>query len=247
MPFGVQRGWQRYALPHPEILSYPLETNVIDSVVLNSSGVAPDGSGPYMNRRYLVAGTILSKRSDNTYEQYTGAIDTDAGQQFTVSFVGPPTGGTFALGIEGDTTGQQDYVGLDATLLQGYLDGLPQIGAGKATVSGPVADAQGDEVYTVTLATTLSEIPIPQADSSQLTGPGNQDIVVVETQQAGVTGTQNVAGILYDTVEFADGSELSDEPVAMLRRNVSFKASAIIGFATYEAAVVAALSTCEFV
>lgn len=250
MPFGVQRGWMRYALPHPEILAYPLETNVIDSVVLNSAGVAPDASGPYMNRRYLVAGTILSKRADNTYEQYTAATDVDTAQTFTVTFVGPPTGGTFALGDAlGDTTGQQNYAGLNAAALQGYLDGLAQIGAGNATVTGPVADAQGNQVYTVTLATTLGEIPVPRADASQLQGPGNQDIVVVETAQAGNPGggAQNIAGILFDTVEFADGSELSDEPVAMLRRNCSFKASAIIGFAAHSAAVQTALPSCEFI
>lgn len=246
MPFGVQRGWMRYALPHPEILQYPLETNVIDSVVLNSSGVAPDGSGPYMNRRYLVAGTVLSKRSDNTYEQYTGASDTDAGQVFTISFVGPPTGGEYQLGMEGDTTGYLAYPPANAAAVATALETLPQIGAGNATVTGPVADDQGDEVYTVTLATSLSELPQITADPSQLIGPGNQDIVITETAQAGVTGSQNVAGILYDTVEFADGSELSDEPVAMLRRNCSFKASAIVGFAAHTSAIETALSTCEF-
>jgi hypothetical protein len=33
---------------------------------------------------------------------------------------------------------------------------------------------------------------------------------------------QNVAGILFDTVEFADNTSVSNEPVAFLRRNVSF-------------------------
>src|SRR5436305_1802586 len=112
MPFGVQRGWMRYALPKPEILAYPLETNVIDSVVLNSSGVAPDATGPYMNRRYLVAGIVLSKRPDNTYERYTGA-DTSAGAATgtvqTITLVGPPTGGTFAVAVEGAATPQQAF------------------------------------------------------------------------------------------------------------------------------------------
>jgi hypothetical protein len=133
MPWGVQTGWQRQALPKPEILSYPLETNVLDSAVINASGVAADASGPYLGRRYLLAGTILSKRGDNTYERY---------------------------------------------------------------VSG---------------------------------------------------GGQNVAGILFDTVEFADATSVSNEPVAFLRRNVSFDSTKIIDFATYAAVVRASLSTCEFV
>jgi hypothetical protein len=133
MPFGVQTGWQRQALPKPEILSYPLETNVIDSGVINAAGVTPDASGPYEGRRYLVAGTILSKRGDSQYERFTAA-------------------------------------------------------------SG-----------------------------------------------------QAVAGILFDTVEFADNSDASDEPVAFLRRNASFKSTQIPDFATHAVAVRAALPSCEFV
>jgi len=133
MPFGVQTEFRREALPKPEILAYPLETNVIDSGVINAAGVTADATGPYAGRRYLLAGTILSKRVDNQYERFTAA-------------------------------------------------------AGQA-----------------------------------------------------------VAGILFDTVEFADNSDASDEPVAFLRRNVSFDSTKIVDFATHEAAVEAALTTCEFI
>lgn len=131
MPFGHQRGWERQTLPKPEILQYPLETNVIDSGVINAAGVTADVSGPYVGRRYLLAGTILSKRPDNQYERFTAA-------------------------------------------------------AGQA-----------------------------------------------------------VAGILFDTVEFADNTDVSDEPAAFLRRNASFKADKIIDYATHAAAVDAALDSCE--
>ena len=133
MPFGVQTAWRRQALPKPEILKYPLETNVIDHAVINATGVVADASGPYQGRRYLLAGTILSKRGDNQFERFTAA------------------------------------------------------------------------------------------------------------------GGQAVAGILFDTVEFADNSEASDEPAAYLRRNVSFDSTKIIDFATHQAALVAALPTCEFI
>lgn len=132
MPFGVSSGWQRQALPKPEIVSYPIDTSVIDSVVVVSDGVTAAASGsPYAGRRYLVQGTILEAKGDGTYKKFDG------------------------------------------------------------------------------------------------------------------TGT--IAGILFDTVEFADGTSASNEPVAMLRRNVSFKSANIVDFATHEAALEAALSTCEFV
>lgn len=132
MPFGVSSGWQRQALPKPEIVSYPIETTVIDSVVVTADGVEEAASGSvYAGRRYLVQGTILKDNGDGTYSQYTG--------------------------------------------------------------------------------------------------------------------TGDIAGILFDTVEFADDSEASNEPVAMLRRNVSFNSANIVDFDDYESDLVAALSTCEFV
>lgn len=132
MPFGVTNNWQRQALPKPEIVAYPIDTTVIDSVVVVSDGVTAAASGsPYAGRRYLVQGTILEAKGDGTYKKFDG------------------------------------------------------------------------------------------------------------------TGT--IAGILFDTVEFADGTSASNEPVAMLRRNVSFKSANIVDFATHEAALEAALDTCEFV
>jgi hypothetical protein len=235
----------RYALPRPEILAYPLSTNVIDSVVLNSGGVAPDASGPYMLRRYLVAGTPLSKRTDNTYEQYTGATDVAAGSVWTLTMVGPPTGGTFAVSVHTTTGGQQTTpqqpFNVSAATLQAAIIALSNVGAAGVTVT------LSGNVYTLTFASTVAEVDNITVDASQLTGPGNQDVVPKETTQEQTAGAQNVAGILFDTVEFADGSELSDEPVAMLRRNVSFQAAKIVGFVANQSAITTALSTCEFV
>ncbi len=135
MAFGVGTNWRRETLPKPEILSYPLHTTVIDSVVVNATGVVPDASGtPYAGRRYLLAGTILAKRGDSQYERFTAS------------------------------------------------------GNGQA-----------------------------------------------------------IAGILYDTVEFADGSDKSDQPAAMLRRDVEFDKAKIVDYATHSAALASALTTCEFI
>jgi hypothetical protein len=133
MPFGHQTAWQRQALPKPEILAYPLHTTVIDSIVVNAAGVVADATGPYEGRRYLLAGTIMSKRTDGQYERFTAA-------------------------------------------------------AGQA-----------------------------------------------------------IAGILYDTVEFADNTDVSDEPVAMLRKDVEFDSTKIVDYATHSAALATALPDCEFI
>lgn len=123
MPFNETIAASREALPKPEILAYPLETNVIDSVVLKATGVTADSSGPYTGRRYLLAGTILSKRVDGLYERFTAA------------------------------------------------------------------------------------------------------------------GGQAIAGILFDTVEFASNASTSNEPAAMLRKSVSFDKTKIVDYVTHTAAL----------
>lgn len=135
MPFNVSTTATRQALPKPEILSYPLETNIIDSAVILATGVTADSSGPYTGRRYLLAGTILSKRGDSRYERFTAA------------------------------------------------------------------------------------------------------------------GGQAIKAILFDTVEFADGTTASNEPVAILRRNVSFDAAKIVDYGTHSAALAtwAAANNNEFI
>ncbi len=245
MPFGTQRGWMRYALPHPEILSYPLSTNVIDSVVLNCSGVAPDASGPFQNRRYLLAGTVLSKRPDNTYEEFTNATSVAAVDQvWDATIEGAPTGGTWLLGYMGVPTSALAY-NISAADLEDAIEALSTIGEGNVTVTGSAGGP-----YTITAASALAGEDLENFtyDASLLTGSPSADISVsVTTRGAPAESTQNVAGILFDTVEFADGSMLSDEPVAMLRRDVSFNAAAIVNFATYETQIVDGLPTCEFI
>lgn len=243
MPWGVQRGWTRYALPRPEILSYPLETNVIDSVVLNSSGVAADTSGPYQNRRYLVAGTVLSKRPDNTYERYTGATNVSAVADVQKITINNATGGTWRASFKGATTGDLAY-NISGANLQTALRGLSTIDDDGVTVS------LSGTTYTITFASAMANVDQPdfEVDESTLTGEGNQGITHEHTTRGAVAdAAQSVDGVLFDTVEFADGSELSDEPVAMLRRNVSFKKTAIVDFVANEDAILDGLPTCEFI
>jgi hypothetical protein len=218
-------------------------------VVLNAAaGIAPDASGPYLNRRYMVAGTVLSKRPDNTYERFTnlgtGGTPTAAiNETQTVTMVGPPTGGTWRVAFQGATTADLAY-NISAANLQTALVGLSTIGAGNAAVTGSAGGP-----YTVTFQGALagSDVPLLAVDASSLQGAGNQDVVVQSGTEGRPSEVQNVAGILFDTVEFADGSELSDEPVAMLRRHVSFQASKIVDFALYQTQILAGLPTCEFV
>jgi hypothetical protein len=233
MAYGVQSDWVREALPKPEILMYPLSTNVIDSAVINASGVTADASGPYKGRRYLVQGTILSKRGDGQYERYTGGTGGSAGtnEVQTATLTNASSGETFTLTYSGQTTDPLAY-NASAAAVAAALNALSNIQDGTVTVTGSAGGP-----YTVTFATGVNE-PL-------MTGTGTGDLTVGVVQTTAGAG-QAVAGILYDTVEFADGSDRSDKAVAFLRRGAEFKADAIVDFTTYASAVRTALPTCEF-
>ncbi len=237
MPFGVQTDWRREALPKPEIFSYPPAENVIDSVVVNATGVTADATGPYAGRRYLVQGTILTKRPDNQYERYTGSSAASEVQTITIN--GSPTGGTFTLTFNGQTTAPIAYNAAN-TAIDAALEALSNVGAGNVAVTGTGP-------FTVTFGGALAnrDVGLTMTATSSLTGGTNPSVTVVTTTPG--QHAQTIAGILGDTIEFADGSEKSDEPAAMWRRGVSFKALAIVDYATYSGALASALPSCEFV
>lgn len=55
-----------------------------------------------------------------------------------------------------------------------------------------------------------------------------------------------IRGILSTTVVFADGTAKSDTPVAMWNHGQWFRSDRIVGWATDQAAIRAALPTCKF-
>ena len=55
-----------------------------------------------------------------------------------------------------------------------------------------------------------------------------------------------IRGILAHTVRFADGSAKSDAPAAMWHHTQWFRSDRIVGWATDQAAIRAALPTCKF-
>lgn len=238
MPFEVGTTAQRQTLPKPEILATPLDTSVIESIVLAASAVSADSSGPYTGRRYLLAGTVLAKRDDGLYIPYAaGAGKFNEVQKVTV--VG--TGGTFKLTFSGQQTGGIAF-NAATSAVKTALEALSNIGENEVSVTGTPGN------YTITFAGTLAEKDQPQItiDSSTLTGAGATGSVETVTE-----GGQKIAGVLFDTVEFADATTGSNEPAAMVRRNCSFDKNRIVNFVNIEADLLAWGNTanvqCEFV
>lgn len=79
-----------------------------------------------------------------------------------------------------------------------------------------------------------------------LTKIGNQYVPWSPTSGAGGTPNGPILGILLRTEKFPDSTAKSDLPSAMWNHGQWFRADRIIGWASNQAAIKAALPTCKF-
>ncbi len=232
MPFNVSTTATRKALPKPEILSHPLDTPVLESVVLRAAGITADVSGPYTGRRYLLAGTILSDRGDGTYEKYVGTGHTDPKNEVQKITIKAKKGNWKAT-VEGTATGNLAF-NITAAELQAALEGLPAIAPGDINVTGGPGDETGTKPYFVTFADPGNVAQITVADVSLEEGGDAAEAVTVTQGVEEVQGSQNIAGILFDTIEFADATAGSNEPAAMVCQDLKLDENKIVGFSEFE-------------
>jgi hypothetical protein len=99
----------------------------------------------------------------------------------TVTITGGPTGGTFTLTYNGQTTAGIAY-DANATAVQSALEALPNVNPGDLVVTGAGP-------YTVTFSVSLGDVAQMTADGSNLTGGTDPDVTVATTTQ-GATGRQ---------------------------------------------------------
>lgn len=152
------------------------------SADLYDNGYIPSGVG-------LIA---LSGGDAGLYGQFAGGL-TDEVQTVTIS--GSPTGGTFTLTFDGDTTAAIAHNAAAADV-QAALEALGTIGAGNVTVSG-------SGPYTVKFVNDLGERNVDAMTATGSFTGGTTPSVAVATTTAGgsdVTGSTNLAGILYTSL-----------------------------------------------
>lgn len=116
-----------------------------------------------------------------------------------ISFPGTPTGGTFTLTFEGQTTGTIAYNASAATV-ETALEGLSNIASGDVSVSG---DAGGPYTVEFLQAYAATDVALLSSDGSSLTGGGT--VNVVTTTQGG-SGANEIWSFSWDNV----GKDLSD-------------------------------------
>jgi hypothetical protein len=143
--------------------------------------------------------TVTSNNLEDTTPPTIAVEETTAGdddpatnevQTLTIA-AGPPTGGTFQLEFDGQTTGDIAWSSTNATLVSNVdtaLEALSNIGAGNVAVAVGVMTA-GIGTLTITFGGTLAATnvaTITVADNSLTPTP---DTVAVTSQTLGVTAT----------------------------------------------------------
>lgn len=209
-----------------EVLKHQVNADYMIPIVLDASTVEPDTDGV----RRLVAGTLLSKNSNNQYERYTGASAADEVDTLTVD----ATAGdyTIAADINGDTE-VTDPIAFDAVAadIVTALEALANITTVTVTGTGP---------FTITVTDPADQDVTFTIDETGLTGTA--------TIEKATTGDidQTIRGVLATTHEFPDNLSHSDEPSQMWNHGQVFRSDRIVDWATHGTAARAALPTCRF-
>lgn len=194
----------------------------------------------------MLAGTVLSKREDGTYEEYkgTGHVNpVDEVQKITIK----AKKGNWKAGFDGSSTGNLAF-NISAAELQAALEGLPGIDPGDIVVTGGPGDETGTKPYVITFENPGNMGQITATDVSLEEGGDAAEAVTVTAGVAEVEGSQAIAGVLFETVEFADATTASNEAAAFLCWNVNFDLNKIRNFETLknELAEFGSANNCKF-
>jgi hypothetical protein len=138
----------------------------------------------------------------------SGLFEAGTAEVQTVTVTGAPTGGTFTLSYEGNTTAAIPF-NADAATVQAAINALPTSPGLPVTVTGAAGGP-----YTVTFQADDGNVDQMTADGSGLTG-GTTPAVAVATTTPGVAPTFGAGSWLYasGSVQVRLGGVITDEIV----------------------------------
>ncbi|MET7395612.1 hypothetical protein ABZS66_19190 [Dactylosporangium sp. NPDC005572] len=156
---------------------------------------------------YVPSGVVIAKvTATGRYAPYGGSSE----EVQTVTITGTPTGGTYTLTFNGQTTAAIPY-NATAAQVKTALEALSTIGAGNVTTAG---GPHPGTAVTVTFVGTLANTNVAQmtANSAGLTG-GSTPTVTVTTTTAGGTelgsaGTETARGHLLNDRQVRAGKHV---------------------------------------
>lgn len=164
-------------------------------------------SGTHYPNGFIPSGMLLAKITSGTGTGMYGPYAGSASEGQTVTITGTPTGGTFTLTLDGETTAGIAY-NATATTVQTALEALSNVTSGDATVTGGPGPGTP---YVVTFAGRYLGRDVPQmtASAASLTG-GTSPAVAVTTTTAGGSsasnGLQVPDGFLFNSTHIRTGS-----------------------------------------
>jgi hypothetical protein len=158
----------------------------------------------YQRERTVVGGPVATADTLGNHWAIQAQDEVDL-----ITITGGPTGGTYTLTFEGQTTGAIAY-NAPAHTVQDALEGLDAIGPGNVAVTG---DAGG--VYIVSFQGALGAQPLPNLTATpSLTGGSSPGVAITTPQQ----GSRNDRSVNLSTGRFDDpmptSSPLAEAPTS---------------------------------
>ena len=157
-------------------------------------------SGTHYPNGFFPSGLALALPTSGANAGYAVPVAAVANEVKLLTMTGSPTGGTFTLTFDGETTGTIAYNASAATV-QTALEGLSNVNSGDVAVTG---SASGP--WTVTFAGRYAGINVPvfTANSGSLTGGTSPTLTPTTSTEggSGVTdGSDVLAGYLFTTAK----------------------------------------------
>jgi hypothetical protein len=165
-------------------------TITLDVSAFTANTHYPDG--------YIPSGMLLSELASGLFGPYSGRV----AEVQTVTITGGPTGGTFTLTYEGQTTGGIAF-NATAGAVQTALEALSAVDPGQITVTGSAGGP-----YTLTFNGGGGNVAQMTASGASLTGGTSPSVTVATSTQGASTGsggTESPAGHLFNSISIRSG------------------------------------------
>ena len=212
----------------------------VKSFVFDATTLTPDSNGFY----YVPAFSFVTRSTtDPTKVKVFQGLGSNVNAQQTITITGGPTGGSFTLTYNGQTTAAIAY-NAAAEDVEDALEVLTNVGLGNVIGSG---GALPGTPVVITFSALLGNQPQPlmTANSSALTG-GTSPNVSVATTQVGQTA-ETIIGVFDNLAyDFFGNAVNDDEPVPIYDQYTAFDTTKLNNWLSYGVAAKTALPTCTF-
>lgn len=153
----------------------------------------------------LKSGTVLARFTSGANVNLYGPYGGRASEAQTATITGGPTGGTFTLTLNGETTAAIAY-NATADAVRAALEALPSVQAGDVVVTGSAGGP-----YTITFAGAYAGANVPAVTATpSLTGGSTPGVTMATPTPGGGTATDGLdvpRGFLFNSIQFeVDGA-----------------------------------------